>query len=200
MVPPLLSFLFHPVKLISHYIASIKVNLNFVSALHIFSYTFQLKEMRTKYLKQIHFLGVKNLFPTIYVLFNRLCLEIFWFLIDWFYFSEYKMNRNLGKLTASEQIKTRKRNSSIKTSKLRMVWFKKLAETSNRQIAGWCQYVLATYRNVLQIVLHQCDMLLAITVLCLARKEWSFPSMISSVNVTKSVVSCGFDHIYLRNP
>ena len=31
-------------------------------------------------------------------------------------------------------------------------------------------------------------------------KKWSFPLRISSVNVTKSGVSCGFDHIYWRNP
>ena len=30
-------------------------------------------------------------------------------------------------------------------------------------------------------------------------KKWSFPLRIYSVNVTKSVVSCGFDHIYWRN-
>ena len=32
------------------------------------------------------------------------------------------------------------------------------------------------------------------------RKKWSFPLRISSVNVTKSAVSCGFDLIYWRNP
>ena len=31
-------------------------------------------------------------------------------------------------------------------------------------------------------------------------KKWSFPFRISSVNVTKSAVSCGFGHIYWRNP
>ena len=31
-------------------------------------------------------------------------------------------------------------------------------------------------------------------------KKWSFPLRISSVNVTKSAVSCGFGHIYWRNP
>ena len=31
------------------------------------------------------------------------------------------------------------------------------------------------------------------------RKNWSFPSRISSVNVTKST-ACGFGHIYWRNP
>ena len=31
-------------------------------------------------------------------------------------------------------------------------------------------------------------------------KKWSFPLTISSVNVTKSTVSCGFGHIYWRNP
>ena len=31
-------------------------------------------------------------------------------------------------------------------------------------------------------------------------KKWSFPLMISSVNVTKSAVSWGFGHIYGRNP
>ena len=30
-------------------------------------------------------------------------------------------------------------------------------------------------------------------------KKWSFPLLISSVNVTKSAVSCGFGHIYWRN-
>ena len=30
-------------------------------------------------------------------------------------------------------------------------------------------------------------------------KKWSFPLRISSVNVTKPVVSCGFGHIYWRN-
>ena len=31
-------------------------------------------------------------------------------------------------------------------------------------------------------------------------KKWSFPLRIYSVNVTKSAVSCGFGHIYWRNP
>ena len=31
-------------------------------------------------------------------------------------------------------------------------------------------------------------------------KKWSFPLRISSVNVTKSAVSCGIGHIYWRNP
>ena len=31
-------------------------------------------------------------------------------------------------------------------------------------------------------------------------KKWSFPLRISSVNVTKSAVSCGFGHIYCKNP
>ena len=31
-------------------------------------------------------------------------------------------------------------------------------------------------------------------------KKWSFPLRISSVNVTKSAVSCGYGHIYWRNP
>ena len=30
-------------------------------------------------------------------------------------------------------------------------------------------------------------------------KKWSFPLMISSVNVTKSARNCGFGHIYWRN-
>ena len=31
-------------------------------------------------------------------------------------------------------------------------------------------------------------------------QKWIFPLKISSVNVTKSAVSCGFGHIYWRNP
>ena len=31
-------------------------------------------------------------------------------------------------------------------------------------------------------------------------KKWSFPLRISSINVTKSAVSCGFGYIYWRNP
>ena len=31
-------------------------------------------------------------------------------------------------------------------------------------------------------------------------KKWSFPLRISSVDVSKSAVSCEFGHIYLRNP
>ena len=31
-------------------------------------------------------------------------------------------------------------------------------------------------------------------------KKWSFPLTISSINVTKSAVSCGFGHIHWRNP
>ena len=31
-------------------------------------------------------------------------------------------------------------------------------------------------------------------------KKWSFPLRVSSVNVTKSAVSCEFGHIYWRNP
>ena len=31
-------------------------------------------------------------------------------------------------------------------------------------------------------------------------KKWSFPLRIYSVNVTKSAVSCGFSHIYWKNP
>ena len=36
--------------------------------------------------------------------------------------------------------------------------------------------------------------------LVILHKKWSFPLRISSVNVTKSAVFCGFGHIYLRNP
>ena len=35
---------------------------------------------------------------------------------------------------------------------------------------------------------------------CFLHKKWSFPLKIFSVNVTKSAVSCGFCHIYWRNP
>ena len=31
-------------------------------------------------------------------------------------------------------------------------------------------------------------------------KKWSFPLRISWVNAIKSTVSCGFGHIYWRNP
>ena len=31
-------------------------------------------------------------------------------------------------------------------------------------------------------------------------EKWNFPLRISSANVTKSTVSCGFSHIYWRNP
>ena len=31
-------------------------------------------------------------------------------------------------------------------------------------------------------------------------KKWSFPLRIFCVNVTKSTVSCGFGHIYWKNP
>ena len=31
-------------------------------------------------------------------------------------------------------------------------------------------------------------------------KKWSFPLRIFSLNVTKFALSCGFDHIYWRNP
>ena len=34
----------------------------------------------------------------------------------------------------------------------------------------------------------------------LLHKKWSFPLRISSINVTQSAVSCGFGHIYWRNP
>ena len=33
-----------------------------------------------------------------------------------------------------------------------------------------------------------------------AQKKWSFPLTISSWNVSKSAVCCGFGHIYWRNP
>ena len=36
--------------------------------------------------------------------------------------------------------------------------------------------------------------------LCSLHKKLSFPLRISSVNVTKSAVSCRFGHIYQRNP
>ena len=32
------------------------------------------------------------------------------------------------------------------------------------------------------------------------QKKWSFPLRISSVNMTQFAVSCGFGHIYWRNP
>ena len=32
------------------------------------------------------------------------------------------------------------------------------------------------------------------------QKKWSFPLRTSAVNVTKSPVSCGFGHIFWRNP
>ena len=31
-------------------------------------------------------------------------------------------------------------------------------------------------------------------------KKWSFPLMVSSVNVTKSAGNCGFGHIHWKNP
>ena len=31
-------------------------------------------------------------------------------------------------------------------------------------------------------------------------RNWSFPLRISSVNMTKSAVNCGFGHVYWRNP
>ena len=34
----------------------------------------------------------------------------------------------------------------------------------------------------------------------LTAQTWSFPLQISSVNATKSVVFCRFDHIYWKNP
>ena len=33
-----------------------------------------------------------------------------------------------------------------------------------------------------------------------AQKKWSFPLKVSSVNMTKSAVSCVFGHVYWRNP
>ena len=36
-------------------------------------------------------------------------------------------------------------------------------------------------------------------ILLILHKKWSFPLRISSVNVTKSTVSCGFGHVYWRN-
>ena len=33
----------------------------------------------------------------------------------------------------------------------------------------------------------------------LSHKKWSFPLIISPVNVTKSARNCGFDHIYWKN-
>ena len=33
---------------------------------------------------------------------------------------------------------------------------------------------------------------------CTLHKKWSFQLRISSVNVTKSTISCGFDHIYWK--
>ena len=44
--------------------------------------------------------------------------------------------------------------------------------------------ILHTYQKLLQ-TLHN---------------KWSFPLRISSKNMTKSAVSCGFDHIYSKNP
>ena len=38
------------------------------------------------------------------------------------------------------------------------------------------------------------------TMLTALHKKWSFPFRMSSVNVTKSAVSCGFGNIYWRNP
>ena len=53
----------------------------------------------------------------------------------------------------------------------------------------WSYYKVVQFYNkmvqVLQIALH---------------KKWSFLLRISSVNATKSAVSCGFGHIYWRNP
>ena len=45
--------------------------------------------------------------------------------------------------------------------------------------------ILVSFKSILQWTLH---------------KKWSFPFRISSVNVTKSAVSCGFDHTYRKNP
>ena len=49
--------------------------------------------------------------------------------------------------------------------------------------------------NFVSSVIKLSDVHLVITFHC----TWSFPLMISSVNVTKSAISCGFGHIYWRN-
>ena len=46
-------------------------------------------------------------------------------------------------------------------------------------------YIFMKYSKLVPLPLH---------------KKWSFPLRISSVNATKSVVSCGFCHSYWRNP
>ena len=40
----------------------------------------------------------------------------------------------------------------------------------------------------------------ATTIGSFVHKKWSFPLRISSVNVTKSALSCGYGHIYWRKP
>ena len=45
-----------------------------------------------------------------------------------------------------------------------------------------------------------CRCSLLIKLFITLHKKWSFPLSISLVNVTKSAVSCGFGHIYWRNP
>ena len=49
-------------------------------------------------------------------------------------------------------------------------------------------------KSVVTFILIESD-----SVCCIAQKM-KFPLRISSVNVTKSWVSCGFGHIYWRNP
>ena len=56
------------------------------------------------------------------------------------------------------------------------------------------------------VVMHaEINNLYTLTIVYVSRhvtlhKKWSFPLKISSVNVTKSAISCGFGHIYWRNP
>ena len=60
----------------------------------------------------------------------------------------------------------------------------------NRNKIQWSPLILV---SEIQSVLHNIQF-------NTLHKKWSFPLRISSVNVTKSAVSCGFGHIYWRNP
>ena len=78
---------------------------------------------------------------------------------------------------------------------------KTVSLTSEAQIKNKCM-VQETVRSVLWSYPYCCNTLACLSIQITGRitAQWSFPLRISSVNVAKSAVSCGFGHIYWRNP
>ena len=66
--------------------------------------------------------------------------------------------------------------------------------------AQWACCIPCTSRNILELEFTKISNVWRMAIILYSpNKQWSFPWRISSVNMTKSTVSCGFGHTYCGN-